>query len=42
MCLDKIRSLGFRKAYPVGHGYFRVFRRSVEERIIVGKESWLI
>ncbi|KAL2850516.1 hypothetical protein BJX68DRAFT_255204 [Aspergillus pseudodeflectus] len=40
MCLDKIRVLGFREEYPVGHGYFRVFERLVEERIIVGKESW--
>jgi hypothetical protein len=40
MSLYKIRGLGFREEYPVGHGYFRVFERLVEERIIVGKESW--
>ncbi|KAL3443741.1 hypothetical protein BJX65DRAFT_320432 [Aspergillus insuetus] len=40
MCLDKIRGLGFTEEYPAGHGYFRVFERLVEEKIVVGKECW--
>ncbi|KAL2784210.1 hypothetical protein BJX66DRAFT_317025 [Aspergillus keveii] len=40
MCLDKIRGLGFTEEYPVGHGYFRVFERLVEEKILVGREDW--
>ncbi|KAJ0413622.1 hypothetical protein BJY00DRAFT_296626 [Aspergillus carlsbadensis] len=40
LSLDKIRGLGFTEEYPVGHGYFRVFERLVQERIILGSEEW--
>lgn len=39
MSLDKIRSLGFKEEYPVGHGYFRVFDHLVSENIVPPKEK---
>lgn len=41
LSLDKIRSVGFTEEYPVGDGYFRVFDRLVQEKIIHSKEAWL-
>ena len=40
MSLEKIRSVGFTEEYPVAHGYFLVFDRLVEEKIVPGKGAW--
>lgn len=40
LSLDKIRSVGFTEEYPVAHGYFRVFERLVEEKILLSTEAW--
>ncbi|KAL4954270.1 hypothetical protein BDW69DRAFT_194200 [Aspergillus filifer] len=39
MSLGKIRALGFSEEYPLAHGYFKVFERLVQERIIPEKEA---
>lgn len=39
MCLDKIRSLGFREELPVGEGHFIGFDRMVSARIIPPRKA---
>ncbi|KAJ5271023.1 hypothetical protein N7505_006781 [Penicillium chrysogenum] len=39
LSLDKIRSVGFTEEYPVAYGYFQVFERLTQEKIIHTKEN---
>ncbi|OJJ94785.1 hypothetical protein ASPACDRAFT_1908734 [Aspergillus aculeatus ATCC 16872] len=40
LSLEKIRSVGFTEEYPVAYGYFRVFDRLAQEKIILSKAAW--
>ena len=40
LSLDKIRSVGFTEEYPIGYGYFQVFERLTQDKIIPSKGDW--
>lgn len=39
LSLDKIRSVGFTEEHPVAYGYFQVFERLTQEKIIPSKQD---